>query len=655
MQNVCLRPLLAAFAVAASLCVGASSRAVAEPFPPITDAERALTAVPGAPNAPAVVLARNAELLMMGYGKESRGISSRLAVQVRTKILTKEGVESSGEVSIPHSDYARLQGFEGRTVLPDGTVVPVPADARFRRKVSDVRKAFVTSVAFPAVQPGAILEYRYELLFDSIYYLEPWYFADEVPVLHSEITYKIPKVVRAKKWSRDPFQVGLHEESKDSTRGTELRVWADDVPRVQLDPYGLPFSDLALQMVVLPAIFDDPLVREKLLDSWQSISEMTFEIYDQAQRKDGGVGKKAREIAGGVQGGAREKAQALYRFVRDEIATKDQEGIFLAEGASVGKTLSEKSGDYADKALLLQSLLKEAKISSRLLWAADRRRGQVDPGLTNPLWFDRVLVAADLDGQRVFLDPADRDLGFGQLQPWYEATPALIPDKKKPEGIVLPETPFDQSARKAVLDLSLDAAGRLAGSGEMVLTGHHAWEKIHWKEDAAKTAEAWKDSLAEDFKEFKIADVKVEESPDDRRVRVTWTMQQREDEVLGDESTLVPSRPLGPSTQPFVQAADKRRSPVLFSYADRDEVELRLRWPEGWKLDQTPKLAKQDNALGGFTVSLDSDDAARTLVYRRRLEIKQKQLASMQQYESVRSLYAAVEKSDAQTVSLVRH
>lgn len=650
MQNVRLKTLLVACALAASLCAAAG----ADPFPPITAAEKDLTGVPGEPNAPAVVLFRKAEFLMMGYTRSDE-ISSHLIVQVRTKILTDEGTKSWGEVTIPHSNYARLQGFEGRTVLPDGTVVPVPADARFQRKVSETRKVFVTSVAFPAVRTGAILEYRYELIFDSIYYLEPWYFADEVPVLHSEITYKVPREIKAQSWNRDPFKVGLQQEPKKSSRGTEVRVWADHIPAVKLDPYGLPFADLALQMMVLPAFLDDDDQHTKLLDSWPSVCEIFVEIYDKAERKDGGVGKKAREITAGVAGGPREKAQALYRFVRDQIATEDVDGISLSEGASVEKTLTGQSGDYADKALLLQSLLKEAKIPGRLVWAADRRHGQVDPGLTNPFWFDRILVAADLDGGRVFLDPGDRDLGFGQLQPWYEATPALILDKKKPEGVVLPETPFDQSTRKAVLDLALDASGRLAGTGEMVLTGHHAWEKIHWKDDAAQTAEAWKDSLAEDFKDLKIADVKVEESPDDRRVRVTWTMQQREDEVLGDESTLLPSRPLGPTAQPFVQAADQRRSPVLFPYADREEVELRLRWPEGWTLDQTPKLARQDNALGGFTVSLDIDDAARTLVYRRRLEIKQKQLANMQQYESVRSLYAAVEKSDAQTLSLVHH
>jgi transglutaminase-like putative cysteine protease len=648
----CMRTVRALFVPLLALAALApvSAPASAEPFPPITDGERALTALADAPNAPAVVLSKKAELLMAGYS--GSGLSSHLLVQVRTKILTDEGRESWGDVAIPHCDYARLHGFEGRTVLPDGTVVPVPADAKFKRKISQSRKVFMTSVAFPAVQKGAILDYRYELVFDSIYFLEPWYFADEVPVLHAEITYKIPKELKVRSWSRDPFSIGLHQEPAKSSRGTAVRVWADRVPAVQIDPFGLPFADLAAQMMIVPAAIDDAYRHTPLLDSWQSVCETVDTLYDPARRKDGGVGDKAREIAG--QGAPRDKAQALYRFVRDQVATDDLDMIFVPEGSSVKQTLAEKRGNTAAKALLLQSLLAAVKVPARLVWAGDRRRGQVDPALPNPFWFDRVLVALDLEGQRVYLDPGDRDLGFGQLSPHYEGTPAMIFDRKKPEGVVLPETPFERNAQKAVLDLGIDAAGRLAGSGEMVLTGHHAWERIHWKEDDARTAEAWKEWLGDRFKEFKIAAVKVEESPDERRVRLTWSLEQREDEVLGDEATLAPSRPLGPTAQPFVQAGDKRRSPVLFSYADRDEVELRLHWPEGWKVDQAPALAKQENALGGFTVSVEADAAGRTLVYRRQLDIKQKQLASLQQYEVVRALYAAVEKSDAQALSLVR-
>ena len=45
--------------------------------------------------------------------------------------------------------------------------------------------------------------------------------------------------------------------------------------------------------------------------------------------------------------------------------------------------------------------------------------------------------------------------------------------------------------------------------------------------------------------------------------------------------------------------------------------------------------------------------AERTLVYKRRLDISQRQLDTSQEYEAVRSLFGEAEKNDAQTLSLV--
>ncbi|HBL25985.1 MAG TPA: hypothetical protein DD490_04030, partial [Acidobacteria bacterium] len=263
-------------------------------------------------------------------------------------------------------------------------------------------------------------------------------------------------------------------------------------------------------------------------------------------------------------------------------------------------------------------------------------------------------VAAEIDGRRVFLDPSDRSLAFGQLQYDYEGTPAVLVDKKKPETVVLPETPFDQNARRAVVDLTLDAEGSLVGTGELVLTGHHAWERIDWQDDDAKTLEAWKEWLDDRYKGFVVSDVKFDERPDERRVQLTWKLAQREEDVLGDETSLVPSRPLGPVSQPFVQAAELRRSPVVFDYPDRDEVELRLQWPEGWRVDTAPTLIKQEREQGAFVLEVEEKTAERTLVVRRRFELHARRIARTQDFEAVRSLFAAVEKSDAQTLALVR-
>ena len=646
MKRIFLVPL------AALLGFWLSAAVTAADFPPITDQERSLTSVDGEPNAPAAVLFRKAELRIRGYGIGS-DVSSRLVVSGRVKVLTEAG-KSQGEISLGHSNYARLQKFEGRTVQPDGRVLPLPADAKFERKVSKRRNQSVTSVAFPGVEVGSILDYAYEIRFDSIYFLEPWYFADEIPVLHSEITFMIPHDIKATRWSSDPYRIGLQTETKNSTLGTELRVWADKIPSVADDPYGLPFADLALKMMVVPTFLHDRDLHIGLLDSWTTLCKnVEEEEYGKARRKDGGVAAKAKAVAGSAPT-PRAKAEALYRFVRDEIQTEYFEGIFLDEGSSVANTLSDGKGDYAEKALLLQALLDAVKIDARLVWAGDRFRGQIDPALPNPLWFDRVLVMVPLDGQRVFLDPADRSLAFGQLQYGYEGVPALVYDAKKPEGITLPETPFDQNGRRAMIDLALDTDGRLTGTGELVYTGHLAWEKIDWQDDEQKTLDAWKEWLGDRSKGFEVSDIKFQELPDERKVRLTWTLKQREEDVLGDEVTLAPSLPLGPLAQPFVQDVGQRRSPVLFPYGKWEEVELHLRWPEGWKLEATPDLTRQERPVGALVVELDAKDAERTLVYRRHFEMRPRTLSSKQDYEAVRALYAAAEKSDAQMLALVR-
>src|SRR3954463_2519822 len=97
------------------LTLAACRGAMAADFPPITDEERALTSVPEAPNAPAVVLFKKGEFLMAGYGRFNDSLASHLQVQARVKILTEAG-KSNGELAIGHSSSFRLQNFSGRTV-----------------------------------------------------------------------------------------------------------------------------------------------------------------------------------------------------------------------------------------------------------------------------------------------------------------------------------------------------------------------------------------------------------------------------------------------------------------------------------------------------------------------------------------------------------
>jgi hypothetical protein len=91
----------------------------------------------------------------------------------------------------------------------------------------------------------------------------------------------------------------------------------------------------------------------------------------------------------------------------------------------------------------------------------------------------------------------------------------------------------------------------------------------------------------------------------------------------------------------------------VFSDLYREEVELKLRWPAGWSVESMPP----ERNLSAKAVSISSrvqvNAAERTLVYKRRFDISQRQLTTSQEYENIRNLFAEVEKNDAQKLSLV--
>ncbi|HYO12720.1 MAG TPA: DUF3857 domain-containing protein [Thermoanaerobaculia bacterium] len=638
--------VLAAILSLSSLPARAASRAAT--FPEIKQSERELTGVPGYENAPAVVLFKKGKFSVL----DSEGrYNPTFVVQVRRKILTEEG-KKYGEASLFHSKQVKLQRLEGRTVLPDGREIPLPKGATFKRTISKTEKLFITSIAFPAVEVGAILDYQYEIRIPSIYYLEPWYFQEEVPTLDSEILYVVPEALRVRTGLQDPLQTGVKQNTEQNFSGWRVMAWGKNLPPIPAEPSGFPFADLASRFLVIPVEIVDPAGRStELLKTWESTCALYAKAYEKAKRKSSVAVQKARELAGAGSNG--EKARAVYRFVRDEIETVDNLGVHLPEDSTADSVLAARRGDYAEKALLLQRMLMSLGIPARLVWAAERDSGQINLAFTTPWWFERVIVAAEIDGQRVFLDPSDRRLAFGRLAPGLEGMQALLYDAEKPEPVILPVTPYEESLRRASLDLDLDASGRLVGRGTLRLAGHHAWTRLRWKENAEEAAKAWKEWLAGELTGFEITDIKVTEAVDDTRVEVTWSMAQREEEVLGDEATFDPSRPLGPVKQPFQAPAPSRISPVLFAFADRDEMEVTLRWPEGWILETLPASKQALTAAGTFEAAVELDEAARRAVYRRRMDIKDRQFAR-QHYPAVQNLFGQAEKSDAQPLVFVK-
>ena len=275
-RSFSLLPVLFAATLWVPLSLLPTPVARAADFPPISAADRDLVRLDDFPDAPAVVLAKRAELRLKAPGSRE---SSILDVRVRIKILRDEGIDAWSRVSVAHGAGVRLEGFAGRTVLPGGRVLPVAESEIFTEERSRTRERFVTKAAFPGVRVGAILDYRFTLRWDSLYFLEPWIFDHPVPTRLAELVYHEPLGMHVEHWGRRADGEPLASRGQRTLVGRQVTVWGENLPPIVDQPFAPPAIDRSTFVLVVPRAVlpgDSSNARIPLLDSWETVCR-TFE------------------------------------------------------------------------------------------------------------------------------------------------------------------------------------------------------------------------------------------------------------------------------------------------------------------------------------------------------------------------------------------
>lgn len=732
MKSVFLCCALGLAGVLPALAEGEADRAMPGAFAPIapealTLGVQALEALVDHPGAPAVVLRRHGTLRLASGAERT---TSTLDVEIRIKVLTEAG-RGFGQVTLSHGQGLALVAFEGRTVRADGSVAMVPDDTVFRQDQAGSRAA--TNIAFPAVEIGAIIDYRYRLAWGAPVFPDPWYFDERIPTLESTFVYEEPAGLELahhlRETGRGHYQVttealaprGAADGSGlagSASTGRRIRIRLENVPAVADEPFGFPFGDLAHCVWVVTEGIATANGRVPIAEDWRARAANLDARYRSARRFDRDARQMVRKLLdpprddrrrragaevgalgalapddgvspngemqagepgapdragqatsskakrrGGKSRAVRTKVEAIYRFVRETI--KHAKGpLGVGEGVTVDQILLAGQGTSSEIALVLVAMLEAIDVPARLVWAADWRDGMPSTDVVRLGWFSKALVETEVDGQVLYLDASDRRLGFGRLSPVQEGTEAIVLDQP-PRRVTLPKTPAEDSTRQVDVSLALDDAGRLRGSGRLSLRGHHAWFFLRRRDSAEAVAEGWRQWLADHFPGFDVETPMVDEQVDAAHVTISWTMAQNPADVLGDESSLLPSLPWGPLEQRYALSPAARTTPVRVSFADRDELVLDLSWPPGWQPEVVPDtLAWPERAVangreldseapGHAHARVEIDPAARSLRYERVVQIDGTVIQPGDAYQALRNLYAAVERHDAQPLVLL--
>lgn len=635
--------------IALALVVAAAGSVTAKDWPQVPQSDLQLTSVAWEPNAPAVVLSEHGRFVL-----NSRSLSSYLEVYRRMKVLKKEGLDY-GSITLPSSDYLRVKELEGRTHLADGSIVPLAENAVFKKEYSTYYRQQMVSFAMPRVEVGSIIEYRYKIYFDSVVYPEPWYFQSALPVLHSEAEYVVPKSYKFRPYGFSTVGgKSIHHEVKQSGWGPTVLFWMNNMPSIADEPSRWAFQDLASQVVVLPEMYYGS-VQIPLLYGWKGATDLQIGNSDYGYvrfENRGGEAKKAskRVIVG--KANRLDRAKAVYRYVRDEISTEHYSGVGIADSRA-DTVMSSRRGTPTEKALVLQIMLKKAKIPSQLVWARRVTNGHVREKIPSPSQFDLVLVSLELGGKRIFLDPADPTLAFGTLPPSLEGTRGLLVDRKNPKWLDLPMTPAAVSTRHATVHYTLGEDGHVTGVGKLHLEGQAAWSRLGWQDTPEEAVKGWSDDLKERFGAFEVKDVTVDENIEARTVDVSWKLSESDASAAPGEVSIQLSMPVSRTVNPFTLPPNRRHTPVLLQYPFTETVDVDVSWPQNWEIDASPEVHPYHCPAGSVSATAKPSADQHSFHYTRTLVVAKREFQGAGAYSQVRSLFDRVSREDGEELILI--
>jgi hypothetical protein len=633
-----------------------SPAAVRAQFQQFTQDELKMTSDPKAPGAAAVYLDvdENDEL--------EQGITT---FHARIKVLTEKGKELA-TVEIPYwKRCEQIALLKGRTIHPDGTVIPLAAkpedllivktaDAQIERKV----------FTLPSVEVGSILEYHYDMqALPCGYYTPPSWDVQKAYFVHkAHYAYAPPD---QQGLTVKPHGILLDENGNAASSVLSWRIL----------PPGANFRVNPAGHIVLDLTDIPPVPNEEWMPPTKSFTyQVRFFLKSADNADDFWIRESKRwsialgdftkptsslraAVASIVGPGDSDalKAKKLY----DAVQALDNTDISRKKGESERRRLrlkdieraqdvwEQRSGSGNEITLLYVSMLHAAGLTADVMGVVDRDEGMFSPGYMDIDQLDSFVVILSAGGKEIFLDPGEKMCPFGMLK-WNHAGAGGIRDSVEgPEMGSTPSTAYTENSTLRTGDLTVDAQGTVGGNLRFVMTGQEAlrWRQAALQNDEAEVKKQFDrelETIIPEGVEAHVAHFLAMDTPDASLIAVT--------DVKGTLGTATAKRLVLPGfffgargSEPFVQEAQRQTS-VDMHYADIVTDKVTYRLPAGFAVEGAPqdgKILWKDHAVYSTktVASPGRIDAARTVAHAFTL-------AKPEEYQDLRGFYQKVSAAD---------
>lgn len=590
-------------------------------LPPITAEETTLKDNPAAPGSPAMILY---------YAVDTDNTKSTETESLRIKIFREEG-KKYADVEIPYYEkFSRVDEIRARTIGPDGHTTEFNGQI-YDREILKSKKLRVSAKVFSLsdVQPGSIIEYSYQV--------------------HSD--FKVPNEFR-------------HPEAYRFTRGFALPAARWEVQRdlflkhgrFVLHPVkGVPFKSVIQNLPGEPAVNrDSDGFPELNVDNIPAFEKEEFA--PPASALKGRVGlfytagfysvdnfwtEAARSLAEGL-GSFYGKPKAVERELERLIDPKDpdltklrklydrahqiravnyageksekemkQEN--LKENKNVEDVLTHGYAYPNEINLLLVSMARAAGFRAYPMRVVQRDQSFFVKEDPDERQLNALVVAVEVGGNMIFLDPATPFCPFGLL-PWEETSVGgVVVDQVRPSVAKTPVSKSADAIARTVARLRLDQSGGLSGNVRISYSGQEALSLrlAALRQDDVARRKVLEESLSNKLSQGASVKLLRADGWDNENEPLTTEFEV---EIPGF-ATPAGSRLVLPlnvfhtrDKNPF--ASPQRLHPIYFEYAHEAYEDLNIDLLPGFEVESLPEQKKSDQGAAYYEIVPKQDDKA---------------------------------------------
>lgn len=429
-----------------------------------------LASLPGEndfPDASAIIILDEGKMQIIGASELPMSLFERHRI---VKILNLRG-QRHANIAIPYNPQSQVENIQARTISPQGEIKVLNKKQIYDVNLypsfifySDQRAKLFT---LPAIEPGSVIEYRYQMRINGRSIWPSWNFQDFEPTLKSQFTLIAPS-----EW-----------EVKYKIYNTELE------PVINKAPSGFKSSYTwqAKQTSALQPEFGMPSVNECVvrleiaplgMKNWDDVAQWYYEL-SEPQIK---AGKTVEELASALTEGVNndeQKLKNIYEWVRDQVRyIAVQIGIGGYQPHPSEEILINRYGDCKDMTTLLCSLAREVGIEAYEVLVSTWQNGKPDTSLPSPFQFNHAIAYCPTIGDRsIWMDATEKGCPFGDL-PWYDqGLPVLVVGKGgKAKIITTPSIPAENNRTLFDWQVECQTTGAAAISGKTQFSGALATE-----------------------------------------------------------------------------------------------------------------------------------------------------------------------------------